>query len=177
MEDPFDELIKEILKMMKRMQENMERELKEFLGEDFDIKELDELVPGAGTPSGVEIRGPMIYGYYMTIGPDGKPTIRRFGNVVGGDKEIEEVEESPEREPASELMEFRDEYIAIVEMPGVSRSEIKVRVRGGKLEVEGGPYRTSIALPGPVEPKEIRATYKNGILEVRLKKRGADIHR
>ena len=25
--------------------------------------------------------GPIVYGYSMTIGPDGKPRIREFGNV------------------------------------------------------------------------------------------------
>ena len=124
------------------------------------------------------MRGPMFYGYYMTIGPDGKPVIKRFGNVLGGGRNVEEVgDEAPQREPMSEVMEFGDEYIAIVEMPGVSRSEIKVRVRGRELEVEGGPYRASIDLPGPVESGEVRATYKNGVLEVRLKKKRVGAHR
>ncbi len=35
------------------------------------------------TPEGGKVReiGPMIYGYSMTVGPDGKPRIREFGNV------------------------------------------------------------------------------------------------
>jgi hypothetical protein len=27
--------------------------------------------------------GPFVYGYSMTIGPDGKPRVREFGNVRG----------------------------------------------------------------------------------------------
>jgi HSP20 family protein len=35
------------------------------------------------TPEGGEVRevGPVVYGYSMTVGPDGKPRVREFGNV------------------------------------------------------------------------------------------------
>jgi len=52
--------------------------------------------------------GPIVYGYSMTIGPDGKPQVREFGNVkasngtkigqyVGAKPQI-----SAEREPLSD---------------------------------------------------------------------------
>ena len=47
-----------------------------------------ELVREYQTPEGEKVRevGPIVYGYSMTIGPDGKPHVREFGNVksLGG---------------------------------------------------------------------------------------------
>jgi HSP20 family protein len=42
-----------------------------------------ELVREYQTPEGEKIRevGPIVYGYSMTIGPDGKPHVREFGNI------------------------------------------------------------------------------------------------
>ena len=42
-----------------------------------------ELVREYQTPEGEKIRevGPMVYGYSMTIGPNGKSHVREFGNV------------------------------------------------------------------------------------------------
>ncbi len=42
-----------------------------------------ELVREYQTPDGGKVRevGPIVYGYSMTIGPDGKPKVREFGNV------------------------------------------------------------------------------------------------
>ena len=42
-----------------------------------------ELVREYQTPEGEKVRevGPIVYGYSMTIGPDGKPHVREFGNV------------------------------------------------------------------------------------------------
>ncbi|HET8794500.1 MAG TPA: hypothetical protein VFM31_11935, partial [Nitrososphaeraceae archaeon] len=41
------------------------------------------LIKEYNTPEGGKVRevGPIVYGYSMTIGPDGKPNIREFGNV------------------------------------------------------------------------------------------------
>ena len=42
-----------------------------------------DLIKEKKLPDGTEIKqmGPIVYGYSMTIGPDGKPVIREFGNV------------------------------------------------------------------------------------------------
>jgi HSP20 family protein len=54
---------------------------------------------------GVKVReiGPLVYGYSATIGPDGKPNVREFGNVgslggirIGGCTSIPQI--SAERE-------------------------------------------------------------------------------
>ena len=45
-----------------------------------------DLVREYQTSDGAKVRevGPIVYGYSMTIGPDGKPHVREFGNVKAG---------------------------------------------------------------------------------------------
>src|SRR6476659_4519138 len=67
-----------------------------------------DLVREYQTSDGAKVRevGPIVYGYSMTIGPDGKPHVREFGNVkalggagVGGIK----PQISAEREPLADV--------------------------------------------------------------------------
>ena len=58
------------------MRREMERE---FEGMEKRIPK--DLVREYTTPGGGKVRGPMVYGYSMTVGPDGIPKIREFGNV------------------------------------------------------------------------------------------------
>jgi HSP20 family protein len=46
-----------------------------------------ELIREYETKEGDKVRevGPIVYGYSMTIGPDGKPHVREFGNVKSFD--------------------------------------------------------------------------------------------
>src|ERR687883_1621805 len=64
--------------MRREMQRMFEEELK-----DIQSKIPKELVREYETPQGGKVRevGPLVYGYSMTIGPDGKPKVREFGNV------------------------------------------------------------------------------------------------
>jgi hypothetical protein len=47
-----------------------------------------DLIREYNTPTGGRVRevGPLVYGYSMTVGPDGKPKVKEFGNVrsLGG---------------------------------------------------------------------------------------------
>ncbi len=51
--------------------------------EERPFESLKELVRGYETPEGDEAQeiGPIVYGYSLMIGPDGRPRIREFGNV------------------------------------------------------------------------------------------------
>src|SRR5690242_16072721 len=66
--------------------------------------------------------GPIIYGYSMTIGPDGKPHVREFGNV----KSVAILEDnagkpslSHERESLCDINTTDKEIKIILEMPGL----------------------------------------------------------
>jgi HSP20 family protein len=61
-----------------QMRRDMEREF-----EDIEKTVPKDLVKEYDTPQGGKVRevGPLVYGYSMTVGPDGKPRVKEFGNV------------------------------------------------------------------------------------------------
>ena len=62
--------------------DEMRREL-ERMFEDIQTRTPKELVKEYKTPEGGTVRevGPLVYGYSMIIGPDGRPKVREFGNA------------------------------------------------------------------------------------------------
>ncbi len=182
-EDPFDRWMREMMRLFKKVEEDLLKSLEDMGA--FDWKELEDKFPELETPSGMRVRGPFIQGYYFTIGPDGKPVIKYFGNVPKSG-EIREVEEEPEeervpiqieeggtevvREPVVDVLDFGKEVVIIAEMPGVEEKDIDIRIKGNKLYIEGGHYSKMIELPTKVGTS-LKKSYKNGILEIRLKKR------
>jgi HSP20 family protein len=115
-----------------RQFEQMRREGERALEDQFrgiESAATKDLVREYQTPEGTKVRevGPLVYGYSMTIGPDGKPKVREFGNVratsklggigVGtGPSFI-----SGEREPLADMTATDKEVKVILEMPGVTR--------------------------------------------------------
>ena len=66
--------------------ENMRRDMERQFEEQFKNLQstiTKNMVREYETPEGGKVRevGPIVYGYSMTIGPDGKPRVREFGNV------------------------------------------------------------------------------------------------
>ena len=118
---------------------------------------------------------PIMYGFNINIGPDGKPTIDSFGNVkakpYSGDPEVKNV-----REPMTEVNEQGDQIIVICEMPGVMRDEIELKATTRSLTIstkskdKGRNYYKEVELPSAINSDYARARYTNGILEVKLKK-------
>ncbi|MGB8937241.1 MAG: hypothetical protein WCC17_19295 [Candidatus Nitrosopolaris sp.] len=74
----------------------------------------------------------------MTIGPDGKPKVREFGNVKSsrGFGGISRPEISGEMEPLVDVSTTDKEVKVVVEMPGLSKDKIMVNVNDGTLESE-----------------------------------------
>src|SRR5213594_5027829 len=66
---------------------------------------------------------PFVYGFSMSVGPDGKPVVREFGN-------LEQSSRGPllkeEREPLVDVMEEGDEIIVVIEIPGVEKKDVKL---------------------------------------------------
>ncbi len=90
------------------------------------------------------------------------------------------------REPETEIHDTDNEIIVTMELPGIDKKDIDLKVTEDQLmvkaehkeeEKEQGYYRKlqskfykSIKLPAKVDADKVKATYKNGILEVRLTK-------
>ncbi|MCD6229252.1 MAG: Hsp20/alpha crystallin family protein [Candidatus Diapherotrites archaeon] len=122
---------------------------------------------------------PYVYGFSMKVGPDGKPTVDEFGNIVKGAGG--ELEHSGEREPLTFVNEDHQHIIVTVELPGCSKEEIVVSINGKDMEItaENGDkhFRKVLKLPCEVIEKTSKAKYNNGILEVTMEKGEKDIEK
>lgn len=155
--DIFDELIREI-----------EEDFARFMEED-----IEELIRRA-REGGAKVKGPYFYGVRITIGPDGVPRVEEFGNIKVSRSGRPIIRE--EIEPMVDVIEHEDEIWVVADMPGVEKDKIKIKVSpdGKKLVIRaenGKKYYKEVELPSEVDPKSAKATYKNGVLEVKLKKK------
>jgi len=156
--------------------EEMMREMEKAFSEQFKEMEKElpkNLVRETKSPDGSTKKeiGPIVYGYSVTIGPDGKPVVREFGNVRKGAgtpwKEIQD-----KREPLVDMVSSDKEVRVIAELPGVEKGDINVTISERMLVIsvdrEDRKYYKELELPGVVEPRGARSTYNNGILEVTI---------
>jgi HSP20 family protein len=161
--------------------EEMRRDMERMFEETFrDIERVPkELIREYETPTGGRVKevGPLVYGYSMTIGPDGKPKVKQFGNVrsLGGGMSRPSL--TAEREPLADVTVTNKDIKVTLEMPGISKQDIKINVYQDSVEVsttETAPkkYRRIIELPSESDIESARSTYTNGILEITFKKKG-----
>ena len=161
----FDEMRKEMEKMF-------EEQFK-----DIQTKAPKDLIREYETPGGGKVieMGPFVYGYSMTIGPDGKPRVREFGNVRSplagfGLGATTRPLISSEREPLADITAKDKEIKVILEMPGVNKENIKINAYDTTLEVRSDDpqrkYHEVIDLPPEADVETARSTYKNGILGI-----------
>jgi HSP20 family protein len=159
--------------------EETQREFKrEF--EDLEKNMPKDLVREYKTPEGGTVRevGPMVYGYSMTVGTDGIPKIREFGNVkrpsgvgLGGFR----PQIAGEMEPMTDVASTDKEVKVIVEMPGVSKDKIKIDAYDSTVEVKSEDpqrkYHKTIDLPLDADVQTAKSKYNNGILEITFEKK------
>ena len=164
--DPF---FGDVNDMFREMEKMMDEEMKSFTE-----KVPKEYVKERKLPDGSTVKelGPFVYGYSMKIGPDGKPEIQEFGNLKKGLKGPPEIKE--EREPLVDIVETEGEVRVVVELPGVEKTDIKLRGTEDSLEIAVDTphykYGKEVQLPAKVLVRDARSTYKNGVLEVILPK-------
>ncbi|MFZ2070504.1 MAG: archaeal heat shock protein Hsp20 [Halobacteriota archaeon] len=147
--------------MMKGLEEGMPVEFKDF------IKEEDK-------PEGrVKRYGPFIYGFTYTKEAGKEPEIKEFGNIRPSYRRIEPVP-GGEREPLMDVIEHKDYYEVVAELPGVEKKDIKLHATEDSLEIKTEneiKFYKEIPFEIPVQTKTATATYKNGVLSVKLNKR------
>jgi HSP20 family protein len=172
-----------------RQFDEMRREMERSFEEQF--KEIEstapkDLIKEYKTPEGGMVRevGPLVYGYSMTIGPDGRPKVREFGNVrpssrLGGGGGVAASAKpliSGERERLADVTTTDKEVKVILEMPGVgSKENIKIKAYDNSVEVKSDDpqrkYHRVIDIPPEADPETVKSTYKNGVLEIVFKKK------
>ena len=92
--------------------------------------------------------------------------------------------------PLVDMYETKDDLFVTLELPGVREKDVHVSITGDMLTVKGerrfesdvkdegyyrlervyGKFERSIPLPIPVQADKVRATYRDGVLEIRLPK-------
>jgi HSP20 family protein len=133
-------------------------------------------------PDGSTMRqyGPFVYGYSMSIGPDGKPIIQEFGNVKPSKRpgafgfEQPALEPTDTREPLVDVINEAEQVRVVAELPGVDKSAIKTTISEDSLTIRvespTRKYYKEVQLPTGVDPDSSKASYNNGVLEIVLRK-------
>lgn len=92
--------------------------------------------------------------------------------------------------PALDILEDKDTLVIKADLPGLKEEDVDISVQGNTLTIRGerkqeseakekgfyrceryyGSFQRSLDLPYPVDQSKIKASYKGGVLEVRLPK-------
>lgn len=160
----IDDMMKEIEKMMQDALRNAEQQMPKNL---IKERKMDD-------GSVVREMGPIVYGYSVKIGPDGKPVVRKFGNIDSFPNILGRgLAVKGEREPLVDVIKGAEEVRVVAEVPGVSKEDLRITATETTMTIEsitGEPkYHKKIELPDVVDPKTAKSTYRNGILEITLK--------
>jgi HSP20 family protein len=157
----LDGMMKDMEKIMHEALKNMDQQVPRNLVKE---RRLDD-------GSTVREMGPIVYGYSVKIGEDGKPIVRKFGNInsfpgpLGGTFSVSE-----QREPLIDIIRDGDKLKIVAELPGVSKEDLRISANETSLAIESisgeRRYHKRIDLPDPVDPSTGKSAYKNGILEI-----------
>jgi len=104
------------------------------------------------------------------------------------------TEDSPGWAPAVDLYETADRFVLSIELPGLTRDQIKIEIEHETLTVRGerpvrheeglhfhrverghGAFSRSFPLPQPVRDDEIEAEFRDGVLTVVVPKDDAAV--
>lgn len=88
--------------------------------------------------------------------------------------------------PAADVYDRDEEYLIEVDLPGIDRSALEINIDDDRLVIKGtragaggesvksqrlmGSFLRTFNVPASVDQKQIKAQYKDGVLEVRLPK-------
>ena len=91
--------------------------------------------------------------------------------------------------PEIDICESEDRYYIYADLPGMSKDEIKLTAKDGILTIKGeraapetsgmkftkrerssGPFSRSVPLPDYVDTKDVKASFRKGVLEISFPK-------
>lgn len=117
---------------------------------------------------------------------------RMFEDVLSRSNGSGEGEEAVWHPPV-DLHEESGRYVLQVDLPGVSAEEVEIQIENGTLRLRGerrpreggaesfvrterprGPFSVQVALPPSVDARRVRASQRNGVVEVELPKRQSE---
>lgn len=156
--DPFDtdQFFKSMINEMRRS------------GSSISFEEMIEEV--FGDKKGKNNR--IVHGFCIEIRPDGKTRVHEFGKRPSSRREPLITKE---HKPTSDIVKGKDEVAVTVDIPGVEREDIDLNITEDALEITvNNPkrkYHKLFDLPCSVKPKTMKSTYKNGVLDIVVKKK------
>ncbi len=143
-DDPFDHFVRDMIDLLKKMDDDLSK----FIN--GDVTTWDDDTPPKDEP-GIGAGYPLNNGDEFGVGMGGAPL---------------ELEEQ-----GIDVIELNEEIIIVVDAPGVRRDDISVRVKGKDITIKAGEFMKRLHLSIDIDPKRTKATYRNGILEVRIPRR------
>jgi len=138
-----------------------------------ELKEAGDEIKKEGEIDLSHLKGGMkgVYGFSIKTAIGDRPIVETFGNIK---KTPEGPTVTEEREPLTDIFDEKDRVVVIAEIPGVSEEDIILDLKGDILEISAvgnnRKYHKEVLLPVEVKKETLSHTYKNGILEVRIKK-------
>lgn len=104
--------------------------------------------------------------------------------------ERENILPAQARQPFIDIIEGDKEILATAEIPGLEKEDISINLTADRLEISGetkkeeekeeegyiyrerysGRYYRAVSLPSTVDPDNAKASYKNGVLEIKMPK-------
>jgi HSP20 family protein len=146
----------------------------------FDFKWMNERMQRIfenlmkGNTQDYEEKGPFVYGFTYRVGPDGKPQFQEFGNVPSTRRGYGNQLEGDIREPMTDFNEDKEKIYMTVELPGVSKENIELKISEKNITVdakeEDRRYHKSINFPYRILTDTASAKFKNGILDIVVNK-------
>ena len=116
-------------------------------------------------------RGGRVYGFSVTIGPDGRPVIKEFGSKPK--RTVEELEGSKASEITRnyDVIDLGDQVEVIAELKdAVREGDVKVRGSGNKVVIEVGERKSVIKLAHKVRSKPEKVIVRNNVVDALFKK-------
>jgi HSP20 family protein len=115
---------------------------------------------------------------------------RAFDSYFGSRPRVVPAAAERNWSPPADIYETRDDLVVSVELPGVKEKDVQLTIVGDILTLRGqrgssaeareenyhrierwsGTFERHVELPVPVKADQVRATYKDGVLEIRLPK-------
>ena len=112
-----------------------------------------------------------VFGLSVKRTPAGRPKIGPFCNIRKTPQGLT-IEE--EREPITDVFDEEDEMKVYAEMPGINKENINIELKEDILDISAQngkiKFRKEILLPTKGNVDTLTSNYKNGILEVKVKK-------
>ena len=121
-------------------------------------------------------KGKATYGFSIKLGDlegESGTEFEEFGNIHKTDKGpvVDDI-----REPMIDIFDEKNRINIVAEIPGVKKEDIKIKLKDNTLilKAEHGErkYRKEISLSDSIDHDNISSSYKNGILNISVPKKG-----